>query len=311
MSPATRREFLQAVHKGLHDVPYVVIGGSALAEYGSSRETGDVDVLVGSGCSKRSAESLLIKRTEGRLVRIGHGKIIFRASDGNIYPLDLSEDHEVDLKFEQARDTASLKNSPGYKLANFVFLLNSKAHAWQTRVPFEPKFHEKRRHDAQDIIFCLERLSGRRDIDRAELSWVYTNEFWNQFVEGNPRARQLFTAAGLWTDETVFVTGRTISARSSLSSFASPWTQPGTPARQDSNLSQAGWGSGQGSRAGSMAIPNSRQASVDSYGSRHGESRWATPEHFDEYGGSQRGHRGFGSGFAHGPAHASMVSVRG
>ncbi|KAI7913990.1 hypothetical protein M0657_009746 [Pyricularia oryzae] len=226
MSPATRREFLQAVHKGLHDVPYVVIGGSALAEYGSGRETGDVDVLVGSGCSKRSAESLLIKRTEGRLVRVGHGKIIFRASDGNIYPLDLSEDHEVDLNFEQARDTASSKNSPGYKLANFVFLLNSKAHA------------------------------GRRDIDRAELSWVYTDEFWNQFVEGNPRARQLFTAAGLWTDETVFVTGRTISARSSLSSFASPWTQPGTPARQDSNLSQVGWGSGQGSRAGSMAIPN-------------------------------------------------------
>ncbi|TLD11073.1 hypothetical protein PgNI_06581 [Pyricularia grisea] len=265
MPPAIRREFLAAGHKGLHDVPYVVIGGSALAEHGSPRTTGDVDVLVGDGCSKRSAESLLIKRTEGRLVRLGHGKVGFRASDGNAYPLDLSEDHEVDLKFYQAKDTISAKNSTGVKLANFVFLLNSKAHAWQTRVPFEPRFQEKCRNDAEDILFCLKQLRGRRGIDRAEIPWIYTNEFWNQFIQNNPQARPLFTAAGLWTDETVFMASRGTSARSSLSSFASPWTQPGTPARQDSNLSQAGWGSAQGSRAGSMGIPNSRQASIDSY----------------------------------------------
>ncbi|KAI6642322.1 hypothetical protein MCOR08_000639 [Pyricularia oryzae] len=191
MSPATRREFLQAVHKGLHDVPYVVIGGSALAEYGSGRETGDVDVLVGSGCSKRSAESLLIKRTEGRLVRVGHGKIIFRASDGNIYPLDLSEDHEVDLKFEQARDTASLKNSPGYKLANFVFLLNSKAHAWQTRVPFEPKFHEKNvemtpktsssvwNDSAADVTLTAQNFRGSTPTSFGPNSWRAARELVN------------------------------------------------------------------------------------------------------------------------------------
>lgn len=37
---------------GLSDVPYVVIGGSALAEHGSLRRTADVDVLVGGGWSK-------------------------------------------------------------------------------------------------------------------------------------------------------------------------------------------------------------------------------------------------------------------
>ncbi|TLD19291.1 hypothetical protein PspLS_09907 [Pyricularia sp. CBS 133598] len=282
MPPVIRRDFLVAVQKGLHDVPYVTIGGSALAEHRSTRKTGGVDVLVGDGCSKRSAESLLIKRTEGQLVRLGRGK------DGNAYPLDLSEDHGVDLKSKNSRDRISAKSPSGVKLKNFVFLLNSKAHAWQTRVPFEEKFEEKRRDDTVDIVFCLKQLRGRRDIDRAELPWIYTNAFWNQFIQENPQARQLLIAARFWTDET-----------------------PGTPAGQDSNLSQAGWGSAQGSRAGSTRIPNSRQGSVDSYGSQHIESRWAAPGRFDGYSGIQGGRGSFVSGFAHGSAHGSMVSVRG
>lgn len=75
MRPGIRRECLHTIHAALHDVPYVVIGGSALADYGSLRETADVDVLVGAGCSKGSAEDLMMRRSHGRLVRLGHGKI--------------------------------------------------------------------------------------------------------------------------------------------------------------------------------------------------------------------------------------------
>jgi hypothetical protein len=75
MNRAIRRDFLRTVHAALHDIPYMIIGGSALAEYGSLRETADVDVLVGEGVSKGSAESLLIQRSNGRIVRLGHGKI--------------------------------------------------------------------------------------------------------------------------------------------------------------------------------------------------------------------------------------------
>lgn len=53
----------------------MVIGGSALAEYGNPRATADVDVLVGGGCSKRSAEDLLVTRSRGCLVRLGQGKL--------------------------------------------------------------------------------------------------------------------------------------------------------------------------------------------------------------------------------------------
>lgn len=67
---------MQAIHASLHDVPYMVIGGSALAEYGSARKTADVDVLVGGGCSKVSAEDLLINRGDGQFRRIGGGKLM-------------------------------------------------------------------------------------------------------------------------------------------------------------------------------------------------------------------------------------------
>lgn len=70
-----RKEFLHAIHASLHDIPYTVIGGSALAEHGSERETKDVDVLVGEGISKGSAEELLVKRSRGRIVRLGQGRL--------------------------------------------------------------------------------------------------------------------------------------------------------------------------------------------------------------------------------------------
>lgn len=75
MDPDIRKEFLRTIHASLHDVPYTVIGGSALAEHGSSRETADMDVLVGEGISKGSAEQLLVRRSQGRIVRLGQGRL--------------------------------------------------------------------------------------------------------------------------------------------------------------------------------------------------------------------------------------------
>lgn len=75
MGRQVRQEFLQTVNTGLSDVPYVVIGGSALAAHGNRRGTADVDVLVGDGCSKGSAQSLLLKRCQGRVRQSVRGKI--------------------------------------------------------------------------------------------------------------------------------------------------------------------------------------------------------------------------------------------
>jgi hypothetical protein len=75
MNQAVRHEFMLAVDNCLRDVEYVVIGGSALAEHGSRRLTADVDVLLGGGWSKGSAESLLVRRSSGRVRRLGRGKL--------------------------------------------------------------------------------------------------------------------------------------------------------------------------------------------------------------------------------------------
>jgi hypothetical protein len=75
MDQVAKRNFLQAVHKGLYDQQYMVIGGCALSEYGNNRATPDVDVLLGGGCSTRSAEDLLLARNPNAFRRFKHKKI--------------------------------------------------------------------------------------------------------------------------------------------------------------------------------------------------------------------------------------------
>lgn len=41
-----RSEFLTALHEAFGNIPYGVIGGCALAEYGSKRKTQGIDVMV-------------------------------------------------------------------------------------------------------------------------------------------------------------------------------------------------------------------------------------------------------------------------
>ncbi|POR37721.1 Uncharacterized protein TPAR_02077 [Tolypocladium paradoxum] len=243
MRGEVRRQFMETVHAALHDVPYMVIGGSALAEYGSLRETADVDVLVGEGISKGSAESLLIKRGQGRIVRLGQGKLGYISGNGRVYPLDLTADVDVDLPFDLERDTQLVC---GTRVATVVFLLNSKAHAWQTRVPFEPDYQEKREKDANDIGFCLGLLQGRRDIGRRRLNWVYSRHFWSPFLAAKPRMEPLFRGAGLWTDETDFSSDSSVAGRSSRSN----WSHPGSFHSQQGGA-RGGYNSMGSSRAGS------------------------------------------------------------
>lgn len=171
-------------------------------------------------------------------------------SDGNSYQLDLATDYDVDLPFDESRDT-TMKG--GAKLATLIFLLDSKAHAWQTRVPFDQNYQQKRENDARDIEFCLRSLQGRKDIPRGQLRWIYNRSFWTPFLEEYLNMAALFRGAGLWTDETNFSSG---SSRSHLSS-RSNWHHSGSASSQQGS-SQAGR-SGNGRNGGSHS--HSRTAS--------------------------------------------------
>lgn len=46
MTPQIREEFLNAARNAFGNVPYGVIGGTAMAQYGNRRTTSDLDVMV-------------------------------------------------------------------------------------------------------------------------------------------------------------------------------------------------------------------------------------------------------------------------
>lgn len=177
------------------------------------------------------------------------------ATNGKTYQLDLTADEDVDLPFDVNRDTRVIK---GARVATMVFLLNSKAHAWQTRVPFERGYREKRQKDAQDIAFCLQALVGSRNIDRSRLNWIYSRYFWVPFREENPQFEILFREAGLWTDQAEFSSGSSMSGRSSRSNWSAPGSftsRPGTlGSRQGSMNSNNSRGSNWSARGGAIAV---------------------------------------------------------
>lgn len=164
----------------------------------------------------------------------------YKATNGKIYQLDLTADHDVDLPFDLNRDTQVIK---GARVATLAFLLNAKAHAWQTRVPFESQYAIKRQTDAEDIRFCLSLLRGSSNIDRSRLNWVYCRYFWIPFLQDNPQLERAFREAGLWTDQEDFSSESFVSGRSSRSNWSSGGSfnsRPGTiGSRQGSMNSNA------------------------------------------------------------------------
>lgn len=68
LSPRARTEFLAAVDAAFGNTDYGIIGGAALAEYGNTRETNDVDVIIPHEISLTVANQLLSRgmvRTAG------------------------------------------------------------------------------------------------------------------------------------------------------------------------------------------------------------------------------------------------------
>ena len=64
-----RTEFLTAVNAALGSMEYGIIGGAALAEYGSPRKTADVDIIVPEEVSSVVEDRLL----SGGMVRTTGG----------------------------------------------------------------------------------------------------------------------------------------------------------------------------------------------------------------------------------------------
>jgi hypothetical protein len=77
MNPAIRREFLDALHRAMGALDYAVIGGSALAEYGHTRATADVDVMVPAAISE-VAENQLVENGIVQTERGGLGYVHLR-----------------------------------------------------------------------------------------------------------------------------------------------------------------------------------------------------------------------------------------
>ncbi|SPO03945.1 uncharacterized protein DNG_06628 [Cephalotrichum gorgonifer] len=220
----TRRAFLNVLHASFGSTPYLVIGGSALAEHGSKRTTKDVDVIIGGGLSKRSALDLLQEGSGGSLVKRAHGTMVYITPEGREYPLDISPDNDVDLPF----DYTDAQRIHGVQIATLPFLLNSKARAWATRMHIEQNYTSKRLNDTLDISWCLRRIAERRvQVDRSRLTWVYTSAFWPGFVLANPNTEPLWRAAGLWTDERDFPSSGAGSSRSQFSSRVSSFGSAG------------------------------------------------------------------------------------
>lgn len=66
-------EYLQALHRGFGALEYGIIGGAALAKYGSKRGTSDIDVMIPNNISE-VAESHLLDSGVG-IVRTDRGHL--------------------------------------------------------------------------------------------------------------------------------------------------------------------------------------------------------------------------------------------
>ncbi|UNI23912.1 hypothetical protein JDV02_009703 [Purpureocillium takamizusanense] len=196
MRPDIRRQILETIQASLHDVPYAIIGGTALAEHGGASDASEVDVLLGKGVSKASTESLLMKRSSGRMVRRDHGRFGFVWRDGTVFPIHLVTDVDLILPLDVNADTQIIR---GTRIATLVFMLNSKAHAWQNR---DSDREAKRERDARDIVFCLKLLRAQQGepVDPKRLNWVYNKNFWNPFLAAFPDTTVMFRDAGLSYD---------------------------------------------------------------------------------------------------------------
>ena len=122
------------------------------------------------------------------------------ASDGRCYGLDITTDRALSQSFRGEADTVRMGNT-GARLVNPVFLLNSKAYSYLTRVG--PDAMQKKQTDGGDIVFLLGYL--RRAKIRAtaqQCRWVIDYDFWTEFTRAYDGLEAVLLAIGLQRERT-------------------------------------------------------------------------------------------------------------
>ncbi|KAI9844810.1 MAG: hypothetical protein M1837_005228 [Sclerophora amabilis] len=217
LTPAIRAEVLRATHHAFGDMPYGIIGGAALAEYGNRRGTSDLDVIVPHDVSEAVQGHLLSRG----LVRTAGGGLGHVASDGRCYGLDVTSDRAVGQNFSAARDIQRLPRTPAH-VVTITFLLNSKAYSYMTRVG--PDMQAKKINDANDILFIAAYMKKTQmRANKNSCRWVVDYDFWTMFCRDFQGAENTLRALGLERDPTPSPSNRqsrasSVSARSRASS---------------------------------------------------------------------------------------------
>ncbi|KAF2801374.1 uncharacterized protein BDZ99DRAFT_469699 [Mytilinidion resinicola] len=155
MSSEILLEFIDATNRAFGSIEDGIIGGAALAAYGSTRATSDLDIIVPQSVAEVVEGHLLSKG----MVRTAKGGIGYVASDGGCYGIDITSDRAISQPFSASQDTQITARSKA-RLANMSFLLNSKAYSYMTRIG--PGMMEKKRNDAADILFIIAYLKRQR-----------------------------------------------------------------------------------------------------------------------------------------------------
>lgn len=214
-----RIEVLAAIHAAFGDMGYGVIGGAAMAEFGSTRKTSDIDVVVPQDISDVVEGHLL---SHGMVRTVGGGlgydalslmcnnklTILHRyvASDDRCYGLDWSSDRDISQPFQVSQDSERRGQSRA-RIVKIGYLLNSKAYSYMTRIGNDQR--DKKAVDAEDILFLLTAML-EQPIPTSSFNcrWVTDYDFWTTFCSTYQGAEDDLQALGLRRDKTPSASNR-------------------------------------------------------------------------------------------------------
>lgn len=146
MDQATMYEMIDAVSRALPgNLDYRVIGGVAMAKFGSTRLTKDLDLLVPDNTVAAVVERLLANKKKFEAKQGGgwSSKVLFKSSNGENYNVDIMSPAQLHEDFEYPPGSDIFRGAHIPKPAQ---LLNMKILAYQRR--------GKKENDAADIL-CL------------------------------------------------------------------------------------------------------------------------------------------------------------
>ena len=173
-------------------IEHVVIGGCALRLLGSPRRTKDIDLLVPDGMKKDARAGL---RQSGSFLVGEGGRQLFKASDRQVYNVDIVEPRKIGLS--SYPDKRHIMDSGGVRVLKPALLLNLKVIAWGAELRNE----NKRVHDSTDIRFLLEYMydrkmkTNRAECDRVDADVVST------FIGNYPNDARMWRDIGFDTSQ--------------------------------------------------------------------------------------------------------------